>query len=190
MYITNTYLWDYPQVAALVAPRPLLLVNTDKDKIFPLGGVIRTHDKVRRVYDLLGAKKEFAPTIGEGDHKDTQELQVAVFRWFNRKLKGVDPVIDKPAIPMFEPEKLRVFEPGKEPADSINGRVHEVFVPMASKPEVPKTKEQWEKQRDAWMAGLKEKCFRAWPEEMAVGASEPVTEDAMTWSIQTEPGIN
>jgi hypothetical protein len=120
---------------------------------------------VRRVYDLLGAKKEFAPTIGEGPHKDTQELQVAVLRWFNRKLKGVDPVIDKPAIPMFEPEKLRVFEPGKEPADLINGRVHEVFVPMAPKPEVPKTKEQWEKQRDAWMVGLKEKCFRAWGDE-------------------------
>ena len=53
--------------------------------------------------------------------EDTQELQVAVFRWFNRKLKGVDPVIDKPAIPMFEPEKLRVFEPGiRYPEREVN----------------------------------------------------------------------
>jgi hypothetical protein len=36
---------------------------------------------------------------------------------------------------------------------------------MAPRPEVPKTKEQWAKQRDAWMAGLKEKCFRAWADE-------------------------
>jgi hypothetical protein len=43
--------------------------------------------------------------------------------------------------------------------------VHEVFVPTAPKPEVPKTKEQWAKQRDGWMAGLREKSFRAWPEE-------------------------
>jgi hypothetical protein len=129
---------------------------------------------------LLGAGKEFAPTIGEGAHKDTQELQVAVFRWFNRKLKGVDPVIDKPAIPMFEPEKLRVFEPGKEPADSINGRVHEVFVPIAAKAEVPKTKEQWEKQRDWWMVGLREKCFRAWPTDDGVRVQLPSREGTAT----------
>ena len=41
MYFANTYGWDYPQVAALVAPRPLLISNTDRDSIFPLGGVVR-----------------------------------------------------------------------------------------------------------------------------------------------------
>ncbi len=32
----NSYGWDYAMVAALVAPRPLLIANTDKDTIFPL----------------------------------------------------------------------------------------------------------------------------------------------------------
>ena len=40
MYMVNTYRWDYPQVAALVAPRPLLISNTDSDGIFPLDGVV------------------------------------------------------------------------------------------------------------------------------------------------------
>ncbi len=34
MYMVNTYRWDYGQVAALVAPRALLLTNSDKDNIF------------------------------------------------------------------------------------------------------------------------------------------------------------
>ena len=32
MFMVNTYRWDYPQVAALVAPRPLLIANTDSDR--------------------------------------------------------------------------------------------------------------------------------------------------------------
>ena len=39
MYMVNTYRWDYPLVAALVAPRPLLISSSDKDRIFPLDGV-------------------------------------------------------------------------------------------------------------------------------------------------------
>ena len=52
MFTVNTYRWDYAQVAALVAPRPLLICNSDKDSIFPLDGVYRIHQKVRRIYDL------------------------------------------------------------------------------------------------------------------------------------------
>ncbi|MDA1232493.1 MAG: acetylxylan esterase, partial [Planctomycetota bacterium] len=39
MYMVNTFRWDFAKVAALVAPRPLLISNTDKDTIFPLEGV-------------------------------------------------------------------------------------------------------------------------------------------------------
>ncbi|HJQ82163.1 MAG TPA: CocE/NonD family hydrolase, partial [Lacipirellulaceae bacterium] len=54
MYQVNTYRWDYAQVAALVAPRPLLVANTDRDEIFPLDGVLDVHNKVRRLYELHG----------------------------------------------------------------------------------------------------------------------------------------
>jgi len=58
MFCINTYRWDYPQVAALVAPRPLLICNSDKDTIFPLDGVARLHEKVRLIYDLYGATEK------------------------------------------------------------------------------------------------------------------------------------
>jgi hypothetical protein len=31
MFMVNTYRWDYPLIAALIAPRPLLGGNTDAD---------------------------------------------------------------------------------------------------------------------------------------------------------------
>jgi hypothetical protein len=86
---------------------------------------------------------------------------VPVFRWFNAHLKGADPVIDMAATKFFAPQELKVFEP--LPADAINTNIAETFVPMAKNHELPRSKEQWEKQRDAWMAGLKAKSFAGWP---------------------------
>src|SRR4051794_27789049 len=55
MYMVNFRGWDFAAVAALAAPRPMLLSNTDKDSIFPLDGVYRIHAKVRDIYRSYGA---------------------------------------------------------------------------------------------------------------------------------------
>jgi hypothetical protein len=161
MFTVNTYRWDYPQVAALMAPRPLLIVNTDADSIFPLDGVQRTHSAVRQIYALHKAQDKLGLVIGPGPHKDTQDLQIPVFRWFNKHLKGEDPIIEMAATKLFTPEQLRVF--ATLPSDAINTNIHETFVPSHQAPEVPKPKTDWEQQRDTWLAGLKEKVFRGWP---------------------------
>ncbi|MFQ6036067.1 MAG: alpha/beta hydrolase family protein [Sedimentisphaerales bacterium] len=177
MFILNTYRWDYPLVAALVAPRPLLISNTDKDRIFPLDGVVRLHEKVRDIYRLYDAEPNLGLNITEGPHKDTQELRVHAFVWFNRFLKGENPLIDKPAVPFFEPEQLKVFQ--ELPADQINTEIHESFVSKAPKPRlprefggqasVPQSTAEWSKQRKAWMKSLREKALRGWPTEAEAG---------------------
>src|SRR6266487_4276992 len=65
MFMVNTYGWDFPIVAALIAPRPLLICNSDKDTIFPLDGVTRLHEKVRHIYDLYGATDKLGLLITE-----------------------------------------------------------------------------------------------------------------------------
>ncbi len=167
MYIVNTYRWDYPLVAALVAPRPLLISNSDKDTIFPLDGVIRVHKKVREIYILYGAEDKLGLQITEGPHRDTQELRIHAFVWFNRFLKGENPLIDRPAVPFFEPEQLKVFD--ELPADQINTKIQETFVPMAAEPKVPKSAAKWAKQRKAWMKALEKKAFRGWPKPADAG---------------------
>ncbi|HEX4149283.1 MAG TPA: acetylxylan esterase, partial [Pirellulales bacterium] len=161
MFMVNTYRWDFAQVAALVAPRPLLLTNTDKDGIFPLEGIERIHQQVRKIYRLYGADKNFGVQISEGPHKDIQELQVAAFRWFNRFLKNEDPLIERAAVPFFKPQELKVF--AELPADQINTKIQETFTAQAPAPALPQSPSDWSAMRDARLNDLREKCFRGWP---------------------------
>jgi hypothetical protein len=161
MFFVNTYRWDYPLLAALCAPKPLLLTDTDADEYFPLDGVMHTHDLVKRIYDLYDASTNFGLVIAPGPHKDTQDVQIPVFRWFNIHLKHEDPPIDMAAVKMFSPEQLKVFT--TLPADQINTRIEDSFEPEASMPDVPATAAQWEQMKAEWMRGLREKCFAGWP---------------------------
>ncbi len=162
MFCLNTYRWDYPLVAALVAPRALLISNTDRDSIFPLDGVYRTYSKVRRLYELLGKPNDVALQITAGGHSDTQELHIHAFRWFDKHLKGIDRPIDKPAVKFFQPEQLKVFE--TLPSDELNTKIDETFVAAAPTPTRPADEAAWRMMRDAWRQQLGEKVFRGWPE--------------------------
>jgi dienelactone hydrolase len=163
MFMVNTYRWDYPLVAALVAPRPLMIANTDQDRIFPLDGVVRTNDKVRKIYELCGAGDKLGLVITPGPHKDTQELRVPAFHWLSRHLKGEDPPITVFADKFFQPEDLKVFE--ELPEDSINAEIHETCVPLAPDPPVPGSQAEWQELRHGWRKALVEKSFAGWPAE-------------------------
>ena len=166
MFMVNARRWDFAEVAALVAPRPLLVSNTDKDRIFPLDGVLDTHRQARHVYDLLGAGGRIGLNICEGGHKDTQQLRVNAFEWFERHLKGVkgSPPFAVTAEPFFEPEQLRVFRDGA-PEDERTTRIHEDFVPRAAPPPPPKDAEDFARMRDAWRRHLDTEVFAGWPRD-------------------------
>lgn len=185
MYFVNLYGWDFDKLAALSAPRPLLICNTDKDDIFPLGGVIRIHESTRRIYELLGAEKHLGLQIAEGPHKDMQPLNIGAFHWFERFLKGKDlmDVIKEPAVKAFKPEELRVFD--ELPKDEINTRIDETFVPMANPP-VPQSNEEWERMRDGWMKVLRERVLRIPPE--SVREHDWATSAGQGWPYYRHPG--
>ncbi len=186
MYLVNTHRWDYAQLAALVAPRPLLIANSDKDTIFPLDGVVRVHRAVARIYALEKATDKLGLLITEGPHKDTQDLQVPAFRWFNRFLKGEDPLIRVAAEKFFAPAQLRVFT--ELPADERSTKAHEFFVPAAVAPAIGDAA-GWAAQRETWLRALREKSFGGWPAggaAPAVGrtAGDPVAGAAVsTWEF-------
>ena len=195
MFMVNTYRWDYSMVAAMAAPRPLLICNSDKDSIFPLDGVGRIHAKVAKIYKLYDATNALGLLITEGPHKDTQDLQVPVFRWFNRHLKGEDPIIEMAAKHLFKPQDLKVFE--KLPSDERTSKIHETFVPLAPKPAAPTSLSEWAAQRNAWKTALTEKVFRGWPKEpipLALKQLVSVDEDtlrieAYEYTSQTNVGL-
>ncbi len=162
MFMVNTYRWDYPQVAMLVAPRALLIANTDRDPIFPLDGVYRTFTEVRPLYAKLKALDNVGLNITYGGHLDTQDLQVHAFRWLTKHLKGADVQIDKTVEKFFQPEQLKVF--ATLPADQLNTKIHETFVPEAKDIPVPQNAEEWTALRRDYVDFLKSRSFRAWPD--------------------------
>src|SRR5262245_15878525 len=161
MFQLNTYGWDFSLLAALAAPRPLLLSNSDKDSIFPLDGVQRIHRDLKRIYRLYNAEDKLGLLITEGPHADTQDLQVPAFRWLNRWLKKETGALSEPALKRFEPEQLKVFT--ALPADQINTRIHDTFVPAAPPAALPATRQEWQTLAVRWSAVLREKVFNNWP---------------------------
>ena len=161
MYQVNTYGWDFSLLAALAAPRPLLLANSDKDRIFPLDGVLRIHRQLKSIYKLFNAEDKLGLLITEGPHRDTQDLQVPAFRWMNRWLKKEEALINHAAVPRFSPEAVKVFK--TIPADQINTSVHESFVPAAPVPAVPGSTGEWSRTSADWLQLLRDKVFRNWP---------------------------
>jgi hypothetical protein len=176
MYMVNSYRWDFPLVAALCAPRPLMLGNSDADDIFPVPGYRRLAEKVRRIYELYGAGDRFVLLETKGPHKDTPELRLGAFRWMNRWLKHDTGAVSDPELPRFTPAQLKVYD--RAPADALNTSIHESFLKPAPAPEIPRdaVKEWWAGQSRRWMRDLSEKVFRGWPAHPPALGSRPVPE--------------
>jgi hypothetical protein len=165
MYFVNTYRWDFPMVAALCAPRPLMLGNSDADDIFPVPGYRRLHDKARRVYDLYGASEKFVLLETKGPHKDTPELRRGAFAWLNRWLKDETGEVIEGEIAKREAQQLKVLE--RAPVDAINATVHETFIkPAVIEPPLDpdKSRDWWKGRSEELKKELLAKCFRGWPE--------------------------
>jgi hypothetical protein len=184
MYMVNTHRWDFDQVVALVAPRPLLLGNSDADAIFPVAGYRRIADKVRKVYALYGADEKFQLLETTGPHKDTPELHVGIGRWMNRWLKDdttaeVTPDLEK----TLTPQQLKVLD--RVPEGALNDSIHEFFVKPAAA-DMPTsaavTKEWWASRKDQLVAALKEQVFAGWakdPPPLAPTVAADVTHDGV-----------
>lgn len=163
MYFVNTYRWDFATVAALCAPRALLLGNSDADAIFPVPAYRRLADKARRIYDLYGAGEKFALLETTGPHKDTPELRLGAFRWMNRWLKDDRSEVSEKERARFEPKQLKVFE--RAPDDAANATIHELFLKPAQL-ELPRSPEVarawWQGRSQDLKKALKDKVFRGW----------------------------
>jgi cephalosporin-C deacetylase-like acetyl esterase len=177
MLFYNMYGWEWTTIAELIAPRPLLFVNSDADGLFPMDGNRRIIDRLRRLYKLFDKSELVDDYISMGGHAYRPDLRVAVFRFINKHLKhDAGPVKDAD----FEPipgKDLRVFPEDKDiPADAINAKIDETFVARADV-KLPKEGEfaDWKK---SLMAGLRERPFRAFPERIPAAQAKDAFFDA------------
>src|SRR5207244_4330849 len=88
MFLYNTYQWDWTTIAALVAPRPMLFANSDKDPIFPMDANRRIFTKLQKIYGMYGAdNRAVQEYVSVGGHDYRPDLRKAIFHFFNLHLK-------------------------------------------------------------------------------------------------------
>jgi predicted esterase len=60
---------EMPDIAGLVAPRPLLVESGKQDPIFPIEATKQAYAQLRKVYQLLGEEGKLEADFFEGDHR-------------------------------------------------------------------------------------------------------------------------
>jgi dienelactone hydrolase len=198
MFLYNTFEWPWTYIAALVAPRALLFVNSDQDSIFPMDANQRVINRLERVYSLYGMSDFVDSVVSIGGHAYRQDIRQAAYRFINMHLKNDASIVTDSEVDLvtgsdnnqqhpISPEKLRVFPKDSDiPADQLNTTIDEHFVPMAAVE--PLQKGGYETWKAAILTELRRVAFRCFPERIPparmLGEVEP---DHVR--LESEPGI-
>jgi dienelactone hydrolase len=75
---------DYPDVASLAMPTPLLVINGSKDGLFDLDGVKRCFLKLHTCYEKAGAPDHCQTTLYDTPHEFNTEMQAEAWKWLRR----------------------------------------------------------------------------------------------------------
>jgi dienelactone hydrolase len=78
---------DYPDVASIACPKPMLFYNGEKDALFPVEGVQACYAKLRRVWRDQGAEDKLETRLWPVPHEFNADMQAAAFAWLDRHLK-------------------------------------------------------------------------------------------------------
>lgn len=79
---------DMDSVVAGVAPRPLLLIQADSDRLFPIDGVHHLGRVAQHAYADQGCPDHFGLTLFSGGHSFPIEMRKAAYNWLDRWLRG------------------------------------------------------------------------------------------------------
>jgi dienelactone hydrolase len=77
---------DLPDLAALIAPRAVLVINGSQDRLFELNGVKAAFEKVARCYAKAGAPDSQTCSLYDAPHEFNLEMQAEAWRWIKRWL--------------------------------------------------------------------------------------------------------
>lgn len=80
---------DYPDIASLAAPNPMLIVAGKQDKLFPLPGVEKSFGIMHDVWNAFGASDNISTHILDQGHECTKENQLMILQFLKKHLLGV-----------------------------------------------------------------------------------------------------
>jgi len=78
---------DYPDVASLACPKPMLFYNGRRDALFPVPAVEEAYSRLRRVWESQGAGQHLVTKLWDTGHVFDQAMQDEAFAWLDLYLR-------------------------------------------------------------------------------------------------------
>lgn len=171
-FFPNTFGVDLPAVAALTAPRPLLVVAGRSDRIFPPAGYRPAFETVERIYRLYRRNGSERPLVRLGEwnrgHSESarsiEEIRRWMWTWLGPTEAGEPQSFSRPPDRLLDPSSLVCMS--KAPPTARNFFIHRDFVPPLSPPS-PDLPKDWSRRRAEILRELADKVFRWFPGESA-----------------------
>jgi dienelactone hydrolase len=79
---------DWPDIASMMAPKPLLVQQCSQDRLFTLGGMKESVEKIAAAYAKAGVKDRFSGRFYDAPHIFNKAMQDEAFDWFDKQLKA------------------------------------------------------------------------------------------------------
>lgn len=168
MMVINTYGIDFQDIGALIAPRPLLIGQADRDGLNKVESVHQIYNDLKKVYEMHGAPDNIAYIESPGGHSYHRISRERIFSFFIEELMGKDVPpeeagdIDASPGNLLSVEELKVYVDGP-PADDRTTTIQDSFVTLAQAP-VISTENDLMSFRNSVTQFLKTKSFGAFPE--------------------------
>lgn len=164
MFPVNLYGWSLVDMAALIAPRPTLIVSADRDNLFSIDSIKEFYQCLSQVYEHLTSRPNLELFTFRGPHSYQPASRIKTFQWFLRHLQGKEAPLDQIADVdehLEDPADLNVYPDGL-PANNRSTTVHDWFVPKAEPPAI-ETPTDLERERTRILHELRESTFSAFP---------------------------
>ena len=78
---------DYPHVASIACPKPMLFINGSQDKLFPVAGVKKAFQIMHDTWDSQGCRDRLVTELWEMPHSCGKKSQQYVLDFFDKYLR-------------------------------------------------------------------------------------------------------
>jgi cephalosporin-C deacetylase-like acetyl esterase len=169
MVPVNTFCRDFHDIGALIAPRPLLIVQNDRDPLNQIEGVRELYSSIRKIYELYGLPKDISLAEAQGGHSSVPISREKTFSFFLKNLMGKESFLaeigdsdNSPEVQLSEGD-LKVYI-DKQPENNRVTSIQDSFIQLAGVPGITK-KNELSELTDTVLSFLKSRTFNHFPKE-------------------------
>lgn len=165
----NTYAIDFSDIGALIAPRPFMIAQPNRDLYYSIEAVRTLHEKIKPIYSYYNKPKNLIMEEATGGHSygSKEELRPIILSFFQKELMGKNTTPEEigeiDISKELSNEELKAYVNGV-PEDDRTKTIQDSFVELATPPLIHNV-EQLESYKKEVVEFLKEKTFGTFPKK-------------------------